>query len=130
MNSRSIVAIKSSILSKPNDQRYVIIDKETGEILDNAQGYGYRSAQKAYAAYGYKNRDKSKDSEIAARKEKIRNWLKSNKEFTDQLEIIAWDAALNGDGKLDAKCVSDLLKQMKLHPEFTPGEILKVWKSM
>lgn len=130
MNSRSIVAIKSSTLSKPNDQRYVIIDKETGEILDNAQGYGYRSAQKAYAAYGYKNRDKSKDSEIAARKKKIRDWLKSNKEFTDQLEIIAWDAALNGDSKLDAKCVSDLLKQVKLRPEFTPGEILKVWTYM
>lgn len=130
MNSRSIVAIKSSTLSKPNDQRYVIIDKETGEILDNAQGYGYRSAQKAYAAYGYKNRDKSKDSEIAARKKKIRDWLKSNKEFTDQLEIIVWDAALNGDSKLDVKCVSDLLKQMKLHPEFTPGEILKVWTYM
>ena len=56
--------------------------------------------------------------------------MKSNKEFTDQLEIIVWDAALNGDGKLDAKCISDLLKQMKLHPEFTPGEILKVWKYM
>ena len=130
MNSRSIVAIRSSTLSKPNDPRYVIIDKETGEILDNAQGYGYRSAQKAYAAYGYKNRDKSKDSEIAMRKKKIRDWLKNNKEFTDQLEIIAWDAALDGDSKLDAKCVSDLLKQMKLHPEFTPGEILKVWISM
>lgn len=130
MNSRSIVAIRSSTLSKPNDPRYVIIDKETGEILDNAQGYGYRSAQKAYAAYGYKNRDNSKDSEIEMRKKKIRDWLKNNKEFTDQLEIIAWDAALNGDSKLDAKCVSDLLKQMKLHPEFTPGEILKVWISM
>ena len=36
------------------DDKFVIIDTETGEILDDAQGYGYTTAQKAYKGYGWK----------------------------------------------------------------------------
>ena len=32
------------------EKRYVIIDADTGEIFDGAQGYGYKSRQKAYVA--------------------------------------------------------------------------------
>ena len=42
------------------ERRYVIKDMESGEIVDDAQGYGYKSAQKAYAGWAYKSRDKSK----------------------------------------------------------------------
>jgi hypothetical protein len=45
--------------------RYVIKDMETGMIVDDAQGYGYKSAQKAYAGWAYKSRDKSRDAEKA-----------------------------------------------------------------
>jgi hypothetical protein len=31
-----------------------MMDTETGEILDDAQGYGFKTPQKAYAAYHYK----------------------------------------------------------------------------
>lgn len=48
--------IKSKELSSYNNPRFVVIDETTGEILDNAQGYGYKSAQKAYAAYRYRHR--------------------------------------------------------------------------
>ena len=48
----------------PYERRFQIVDAETGEVLDDAQGYGYKSPQKAHAAWGYKNRDKSKDAEI------------------------------------------------------------------
>ena len=41
--------------------RYHIVSVDTGEVLDDAQGYGYKTAQKAYVGYSYKNRDKSKD---------------------------------------------------------------------
>lgn len=45
------------------ERRYVIKDMESGTIVDDAQGYGYKSAQKAYAGWAYKSRDKSKDTE-------------------------------------------------------------------
>lgn len=68
-----IAAIFSRELSSGRDKRYVVIDKNTQEVLDDAQGYGYRSPQKAYAAYAYKHRDKSKDKEKAAKAKKIRS---------------------------------------------------------
>ena len=42
--------------SEDNDfsPRYIIIDKETGEVLDDAQGYGYKTKRNAYACFGYK----------------------------------------------------------------------------
>lgn len=58
-----IKVIESSSLSKQYNKRYVIVDEDTGEILDDAQGYGYRSAPNAYKAWAYKTRDKSKDKE-------------------------------------------------------------------
>lgn len=53
-------------------ERFCIVSTETGEILDNAQGYGYKTAQKAYKGYGYKTRDKSKDREKRAKEKHIR----------------------------------------------------------
>ena len=41
-------------LSQWYDPRYVIVDTSTGEIVDDAQGYGYKSEQKAYACFSYK----------------------------------------------------------------------------
>jgi len=34
--------------------RFVLVDTETGEIVDDAQGYGYTSAVGAHKAYGWK----------------------------------------------------------------------------
>lgn len=39
--------------------RYIIVDENTGEILDNAQGYGYRTKEGARKAYFFNlNREK------------------------------------------------------------------------
>jgi hypothetical protein len=46
---------------KEGEKRFCIISTETGEILDDAQGYGYRTPQKAYAAYRYKTRITSQE---------------------------------------------------------------------
>ena len=47
--------------------RYIIVDEVTGEILDDAQGYGYKTYEKARAAYYYKyggGREKQNEYEI------------------------------------------------------------------
>ena len=44
--------IQTTINNDP--YRYIIIDEDTGEVIDDAQGYGYKNKQKAYAAYNYK----------------------------------------------------------------------------
>lgn len=54
-DSPDIVVTFSKELTKRNDPRYVIINKNTNTILDDAQGYGYRSASNAKNCYKAKH---------------------------------------------------------------------------
>lgn len=114
-----------------DEARYRIVSAETGEILDDAQGYGYKTARKAYAAYSYKHRDRSKDKERAAKEKQIRKWMKENKGFIDLMDEIAFDIAKGSMGpndKMDSKLVKQLLKEQDLHPDFTAADLLRVWR--
>lgn len=51
-------AVYSERLSKRLDSRYIIVDEDTGEILDDAQGYGYKSKPNAYRGYAYKQKQR------------------------------------------------------------------------
>ena len=48
-------------------KRYVIVDADTGEVIDDAQGFGYRTREAAMAAYRNRmqmyRRNKSRDRE-------------------------------------------------------------------
>lgn len=117
--------------TKDYEKRYRIVSTETGEILDDAQGYGYKTAKKAYAAYSYKHRDRSKDKERAAKEKKIKKWMKENKSFINLMDGIAFDIAkgsMGPDDKMDAKLVRQLLKEQNLHPDFTAADLLRVWR--
>jgi len=57
------IVFTSPINPKKAEIRYAIKDTESGSIVDDAQGYGYKSAQRAYAGWAYKNRDKARDIE-------------------------------------------------------------------
>lgn len=48
--------IKSHSLSTVNDERFIIVSTVTGEVLDDAQGYGYKTPRNAHIAFGYKNK--------------------------------------------------------------------------
>lgn len=116
-----------------NGTRFCIVSTETGEILDDAQGYGYKTAQKAYAAYGYKTRDKSKDKEKREKREHIKQWMKEHKSFVRDMEQFCFEIEYKGswgpDDKFDAKFVKEMLKEYNLKPDFTAGELLKVWEN-
>lgn len=46
-----------AVVSENMNGRFVIADRATGSILDDNQGYGFKTAQKAYAAYGWKQKN-------------------------------------------------------------------------
>ena len=46
-----ITVIKSESLSTEDEERYVIIDRFKRHIVDNGQGYGYKSEVAAYSAW-------------------------------------------------------------------------------
>lgn len=114
------------------EMRYCIVSTDTGEVLDDAQGYGYKTAQKAYSAYAYKTRDKSKDKERAAKKKHIEQWMKDNKSFVRLMDDYAFQiakGAMAPNDKFDAKFIKDLLKEQGLETDFTASELLKVWRN-
>lgn len=49
--------IRSSRLSKPGDVRYIVVEEESSNVLDDANGYGYKSMQAAHKGYAYKRRN-------------------------------------------------------------------------
>ena len=83
--------------------RYVIVDSSTGKIIDDANGYGYKSKQSAYKAGYYKlNRKK-----IESNKRIVKSFLKSHKDFADNVEWAMFD---------DLKC----------NEEFTIEELVEI----
>lgn len=115
-----------------HETRYVIKDIESGIIVDDAQGYGYKTAQKAYAGWSYKNRDKSKDKEKAEKEKTIAKWMKENKSFIKLLDTFAFEICKGSWGpedKVDTKFVSELLKENGYKDlPFTARELLKYWE--
>ena len=113
------------------ETRYRIVSTETGEVLDDAQGYGYKTAQKAYAAWGYKNRDRSKDKEKSKRTKRIKQWIKDHPSFVEEMEVCAFEIAKGSwgpDAKFDAKLVWEMLKNEGLAIDFPVVELIRVWQ--
>ena len=52
------IAIVSDRLSRPGDTRYVIIDKQTQQEVDNCNGHGYKSAASAHKSFSFKMRQR------------------------------------------------------------------------
>ena len=50
------IAVVSERLSRPGDTRYVIIDKQTQQEVDNCNGRGYKSPQSAHKSFSFKMR--------------------------------------------------------------------------
>ena len=91
---REIKVIEKRMSHDPYDRyhkRFIVVDKNTGEVLDDAQGYGYKSAQNAYKAYGYKNRVKSKDKEKAQKTRRIVKWMEEHPQFVDAMDTFAFE---------------------------------------
>lgn len=62
MTEKNYEAVYSASLSREmEDDRYIVIDNESGEILDTANGWGYKSKDNAYRALEYKLRHGEKD---------------------------------------------------------------------
>lgn len=128
---KEITVIKDPKLSTQYKPRFVVVEKETGKVLDDAQGYGYKTVQKAYAAWNYKNRDKSKDKEKAKKRSAILKWMKEHKSFVESMDVIAFEIAKGSWGPeetFNAAFVKRMLEENNLHPDFTANELLKVWK--
>lgn len=114
------------------ETRYRIIDAETGEVLDDAKGYGYKTARNAHISFCYTHRDKSKDEAKKAKQKQIKAWMTKHQEFVATMDQYALEIAMGSWGsgdKFDSKFVSRMLKEAGLAPDFTASELLRTWKN-
>ena len=49
--------------SKRGEMRYVVVDTDTGEIIDDCNGYGYKTKDAARLGWNYKQKQKNCKSE-------------------------------------------------------------------
>ena len=134
MAEKSYKAVVSSKLSRGYERRWVIVDNETGKVLDDAQGYGYKSAQKAYAGYGYKakrpvvNGVRTK-TEADIQLEQTVRWMKANGILDDlnDLSLYAWKDNC-GDPVGARADIIEYLKKSYPDAPYTPAAMFRAWE--
>lgn len=117
MLEKNYKVIESKELSTAGKKRYIVVDIQTGEILDDAQSYGYKSIKNAYSAFAYKTRDKSKDKEKKQKELKIKSWMSKNKGFVKLMDQIAFEiqkGSWGPDDKFDTAFLKEMLKKIIL----------------
>ena len=72
MSDSAVRVVVSSSLSDGYDRRYVVVDAATDEVLDDAQGYGYKTAQNAHRAHAYRSMSPQKKRQRAAARRGVR----------------------------------------------------------
>lgn len=114
--------IDSDFDYKVKESRYRIVDTETGEILDDAQGYGYKTAQNAHKAWYYKNNRKSieKDKKI------FREFLKNNKKFDREVQNLFFYSIKDGDD-VTKEDIEKLAKEMNVTLPFDAKKTYKLF---
>lgn len=132
IENKYLKAVRSDELSSLYDERFVMIDIRTGEVLDDAQGYGYKTKTKAFAAFCYK-RDHSKSDikKKKAIKNTIKKWLEKHQDFSDLLDMYFLEIAKGQhgeDAKFDEQLVRDILKKNEIElKSFSVKQLLEYY---
>ena len=128
MKATEIKVIRSKALSSQYEPRFVVVNTYTGEILDDANGFGYKTIQKAHAGYAYKSRGRNQVTAIRHKEALIFKWLDEHKNIDEELEISSLNALKDGV-ELKAEDVTALLLDKGYSDlPFTAAELLRSWK--
>lgn len=121
---KEFLVVEDSTLSSPWDRRYIVISKEMGEVLDDAQGYGYKSKPKAYAAWAWKNRTQEQVESNKQVAKAIEKWTKANKSVVTDLENALFYALKNREEfKLTVKNITKFFQEQGINVESLPFSV-------
>lgn len=122
----SVKVVVSGALSDGFDKRYVVIDAATGDIVDDAQGYGYKTAQNAHRAHAYKSMPPKKKRQRDAAQRQVRRWCAAHPEFMRHLES-AMFYALKSDLNLTEADVRTMLDEHGVELPFSAKNLMRHW---
>lgn len=113
-----------------DDPRWCVVDMH-GNLLDDAQGYGYKSKQNAARAYSYKIKPKWQKEDRKKLDKQIKSWMKENQEFCRDLEDIQFRLIKENYGSkaINTAGIKDLWAEYNLNPPFSARDFLRVWNS-
>lgn len=126
MAESAVRVVVSPTLSEDYDRRYVVVDAATGAVIDDAQGYGYKTAQNAHRAHTYKSVSPAKKRQREAIKKSVRRRCVEHSYFMGDIEQAMFYAMKDGDTFTEADR-SALLKERSLEPPFTVKELMRHW---
>lgn len=78
------------------ETRWRLVDETTGDIVDDAQGYGYRSAQAARRAHGYKATARRRGTSTKSIKRRAQAWWRTHEQLRAELEDMQLQALKQG----------------------------------
>lgn len=90
------------------------MDEDTGEIVDDAQGWGYKTARNAYRAHAYKKRPKNRRRKAASIKRRVKRLMDANPGLYDEILADMVIAAKEGV-EYTAEDLSQRLEGIDLH---------------
>ena len=112
------------------ETRYRIVEPETRKVLDDAQGYGYKSEINAVRAWVFKNRSPEKKEKDEADKKAVKKWCSENKSIVRTLDRFAFEIAKGSwgpDDNFDANFVENFMKEEGIDLPFSAKTLLKYW---
>lgn len=123
------VIYSNKLSQEMGDKRYIVIDIDTGEVLDDANGYGFKSEQNATRAFDYKLEHQEKELVVPSEEDKDLNEMTAARVFLAQhveiqqalLNASSYDTytELNEDGNIASVAIYDAEAMGREYESFT-----------
>ena len=109
------------------EHRWIIVDTSTGKILDDAQGFGYKSAPNAYRAYGFKQTIRKCNTTPKKLKEKALTFWRKHPRLQNDILTMRTYGAKNGRNQddIDKECEQVILDHAIVPKHLTPTDLLR-----
>lgn len=107
--------------------RWIIVDTSTGQILDDAQGFGYKSATNAYRAYGFKQSLKKRNTTPKKLKEQAKAFWRNHPKLQDDILAMQVYGIKNGQTRddIDKACEQYILDHAIVPKHLSPKDLLR-----
>lgn len=109
------------------EKRWIIVDADTEEVFDDAQGYGYKTPQKAHIALKYKSRPKSEFVKDAYIKDCVQAFCQRHRRLIDLIGESMLDAAKCHEELSDDDVLNLIPLGIQQEMNFTVKQLLKYW---
>lgn len=112
---------------KWNKEIYVIIDDDTGDVYDDADGEGYKSYEAAESALKSLEQPRIKRKEQNHLKKDVSKWCETYPKIIDKIYYALFDAAQNGKELSDEDILKLIPAEAQEEMSFSVHELMSNW---